>query len=337
MWRLGIPAFIASNADNADRLRSGYRDLETIHRHVHAYAGAEQLGQVIDTLVPDAVVATTNQSVHVLSRALHSCKDPGRVRTAYYIQDYEPLFYEKDSDDWITAHTSYGLIPGMVHFAKTRWLQEIVERNHGVTVRKVDPSIDHHIYYPHLPYRLEKAEPLVITAMLRPATPRRAPRRTMRILNRLAHEFQDNVACKAFGCTSMELDSHSLRPHGVTHLGVLRREEVGDLLRSTDLFLDLSDYQAFGRTAVEAMSCGAVSIVPAHGGACEFAQDGTNSFVVDMRDDEAIMQAVRIFVGMPEAERRAMSLDAIATGFRYTPERAALSELRHLLSAFSPL
>lgn len=336
MWRLGVPTYIASNVDNADKLRTGYRDLETIHRHVHAYAGPEQLGKLIDELAPEMVIATTNQSVHVLAQAIQSRSDPAKIRTAYYVQDYEPLFYEKDSDEWIGAYTSYGLIPGMIHFAKTQWLQEVVQKHHGVTVRKVEPSIDHTIYYPHLPFRLRTPEALVVTAMLRPATPRRAPRRTMRILNRLAHEFQGTVICKSFGCTALDLENHALLPHGVAHLGPLRREEVGDLLRATDLFLDLSDYQAFGRTAVEAMACGAVSLVPAHGGAFEFAEDCKNSFIVDTRNDEEIMQAVRIFVGMPEAEQRRMSFAAIATGFRYTPERAALSELRHLLACFQP-
>jgi glycosyltransferase involved in cell wall biosynthesis len=334
MWRLGMPAFIASNTDNADKLRRGYRDLETVHRNVHAYASAEDLGKIIDTLAPDAVIATTNQSVHVLAEALTAGKGRTNVRMAYYIQDYEPLFYEKDSKDWLTAFTSFGLIPGMIHFAKTQWLQEIVQKNHGVAVEKVEPSIDHAVYYPYLPFRVRSNESIAITAMLRPATPRRAPRRTMRILNRLAHEFGGRIKCTSFGCSTAELDAYSLQPQGVTHLGTLRRDEVGDLLRTTDLFLDLSDYQAFGRTAIEAMSCGAVSVVPAHGGAFEFAKDCQNSFVVDTRDDEDIMEAIRIFISMPEPDRRRMSLAAIDAGFRYTPERAALSELRLLAKGF---
>lgn len=329
MRALGIKAVIATNDDNAPRLRRAYRDLTSIQNHVLAYRGAEGLSALITETMPDVVVATTNQSVHVLAGALEHGKHKAQ-RTAYYVQDYEPLFYAKDSADWLTAYRSYGLIPGMLHFAKTRWLQEVVQNNHGVQVAKVKPSIDHKIYYPQLGERAEAREKLRIVAMLRPATPRRAPRRTVRIINRIAHEFGDRVTVTTFGCTLDELKAQSLRLSGIEHLGVLAREDVGDMFRSTDLFLDLSDFQAFGRTAIEAMSCGATALVPAHGGAYEFAEDGRNAFIVDTRDDEAILTAVTDFLDMSAPERREMMLLGIETGFRYSPEQAALSEIQQL-------
>jgi glycosyltransferase involved in cell wall biosynthesis len=330
MRALGVNASIATNTDNASKLRRAYRDLVSIQSHVLAYAGAEGLGALIKEAKPDVVVATTNQSVHVLAEALKKAelKD---VRTAYYIQDYEPLFYAKDSSDWVTAYTSYGLIPRMTHFAKTRWLQETVEANHRVQVAKVEPSIDHKVYFPELSVRAVEREKLTVVAMLRPATPRRAPRRTVRIMNRVAHEFGDKVSCVTFGCSLEELKTHSLRLTGISHLGVLARDDVGELFREADLFLDLSDFQAFGRTAIEAMSCGTTAVVPAHGGAYEFAQDGRNGFIIDVRSDNAIMAAVRQFVVMDPVERREMMLSGIQAGYRYSPERAALSEIKLLL------
>jgi glycosyltransferase involved in cell wall biosynthesis len=332
MWRLGVPVIIASNTGNADKLRAAYRDLETIHRHVRPYSGPAELGSLIDEVAPTAIVATTNQSVHTMASAFQQRKGREQPRAAYYIQDYEPLFYERDSNDWVTAYSSYGLISGMIHFAKTNWLQETVERNHPVKVHKVEPSIDHKVYYPDIPFVLRERKQVVVAAMLRPATPRRAPRRTLRILNRIAHEMQSTVTCVTFGCSTAELEEHSLRLNGVSHLGPLKRDEVGELFRNTDLFLDLSDFQAFGRTAIEAMSCGAVSVVPAHGGAYEFAKDCKNSFIVDTRSDDDILRAVRLYLNMPDAERSVMSLAAIGAGFRYTPEQAALSELSLLLN-----
>lgn len=331
MRALGVNAQIATNVDNAPKLRKAYRDLPLISNHVHAYAGAEGLGTLIKELNPSVTVATTNQSVHTLADAIKTTGLKG-VKTAYYIQDYEPLFYDKNSSDWATAYTSYGLIPGMVHFAKTRWLQETVEANHRVKVAKVEPSIDHRVYYPQLATRVAPRPSLVIAAMLRPGTPRRAPRRTVRLMNRIAHEFGDKVSCITFGCEQEELRQHSLRLVGVRHIGVLARADVGELFREVDLFLDLSDFQAFGRTAIEAMSCGTVSVVPVHGGAYEFAVDGRNSFVVDVRSDEAIFNAVRQFVAMNDAERRAMMLASIEAGFKYSQENAAISEICLLLA-----
>ena len=72
-------------------------------------------------------------------------------------------------------------------------------------------------------------------------------------------------------------------------LGVLRRDEVADLLRRSQLFIDLSEYQAFGRTGLEAMACGCTTILPEAGGSDEYAIDGSNCLRVDTGDREAIL------------------------------------------------
>jgi hypothetical protein len=57
-----------------------------------------------------------------------------------YIQDYEPLFYPRDSAGWVEAARSYTLVPDTVLFAKTHWLCDIVRLRHGVDVHKVSPT-----------------------------------------------------------------------------------------------------------------------------------------------------------------------------------------------------
>jgi glycosyltransferase involved in cell wall biosynthesis len=330
MRRLGADARVAVNKDNAGRLQQAYQDLPAINGHILPYAGTEGLAALLAGLTPRATVATTNQSVHVLAQALVE-GELGQLRTAYYIQDYEPLFYPRQSDDWLTARASYGLIPGMVHFAKTGWLQEVVRDNHHIDVFRVEPSIDHGAFFPDLARVFAAEAPLTLTAMVRPSTPRRAPQRTVRILNRLAEEFAGTLECSAFGCSIDEMRAHGLALAGVEQIGPLSRAGVGELLRRTDIFLDLSDFQAFGRTALEAMSCGAVTVAPAHGGTSEFAIDGHNALVVDTRSDENIVAAVSSITGMTPEERHSIRLSGIATGYRYSPEAAALSELRLLL------
>ena len=332
MWGLGVQAFVASNTANAAKLRHLYRELPRIRHSIVSYGNPKELGALLDKHAIDVAIATTNQSVHTLADALAARESTRSIRTAYYIQDYEPLFYEIKSDDWHAAYASYGRIPGMICFAKTRWLQEVVENNHGVAVSKVEPSVDHEIYYPDLGSRLADKAVLSIVAMLRPSTPRRAPRRTCRILNRLSAAYPGRVACSAFGAADDEIHAAGLRLIGVENHGMLDRRDVGQLFRSADLFLDLSDYQAFGRSAVEAMACGALSLVPAHGGAHEFAQDGENGFIVDTRSDAQILEAVAAFLSMTQAERVGAALAAIDTGFRYSPQKAALSELQLLLN-----
>ncbi len=328
MWALGQPAVISVNAGNADNLAARYADLPTISQHIYGFNGPAGLGDLIRQLDPRVVIATTNKSVHTLAAVM---KDFPDLHTAYYIQDYEPFFYEGDSDDWRIAYASYGLIPGMVHFAKTRWLQEVVQLNHDVSVVKVEPSIDHSVYYPRIADVLADSDPtrkLRVVSMLRPATPRRAPHRTLRILNSLAVTFGWRAELIVFGCSPDELVEGGLAVDSRIEMrGVLSRSEVGELLRTTDLFLDLSDFQAFGRTAIEAMSCGAMAIVPAHGGVYEYGIDGQNCFIVDTRHDESILRAIHSVFAMTHEDRIRMRVKAITKGFDYTVEKAALSEL----------
>jgi len=330
MRSLGIDAVIATNEGNAVRLRRGYRDLSSIHNYVISYANSEGLGSLLAERRPDIVVATTNQSVHVLAEAMEIAKLRNQ-RSAYYIQDYEPLFYDRGTNEWNIAYSSYGRIPGCIHFAKTRWLQEVVLNNHGVSVEKVEPSVDHSVYYPNFSEKNRSRDRFNVVAMVRPSTPRRAPRRTTRIMNRIAQEYSDAINCISFGCSSEDLHQYSLRLLGVEHRGLLQRHELGELFRETDLFLDLSDFQAFGRTSIEAMSCGSVSIVPAHGGAYEYAVDGKNCFIVDTRSDDRILSGFQQWLAMSGNERRQMALEGVKTGFQYTPQSAALSLLSVLL------
>jgi glycosyltransferase involved in cell wall biosynthesis len=326
MRSLGIDAVIATNEANAARLRRGYRDLSTIHNYVISYESPGALGSLLTERRPDIVVATTNQSLHVLAEAMEIAKLFNQ-RSAYYIQDYEPFFYARGTNEWNIAFSSYGRIPGCVHFAKTRWLQEVVLSNHGVSVVKVEPSIDHSVYYPDFSEQQCVRDRFNVVAMIRPSTARRAPRRTARIINIIAQEYSDKVNCITFGCGSEDLHQNSLRLFGVEHRGVLSRQELGELFREADLFLDLSDFQAFGRTSIEAMSCGSVSIVPAHGGVYEYAVDGRNCFIVDTRSDDKILSAFEQWLAMSGHERSEMVLEGVRTGFRYTPQSAALSML----------
>jgi len=302
-------------------------------RTLVAFDGPSELAEAVVRFDVTILVATTNQSVKTVLDAKKSISDDRVPKVAYYIQDYEPLFYECQSHEWHVARDSYGADPDVIHFAKTQWLQDVVMNNHGVRVMKVDPSVDHSVFYPDLSRHIGGAhEKVTIAGMLRPSTPRRAPRRTARILTKIANELGATARCISFGCGESDLVAHGIMLPNVRNLGVLSRQGIGRLMRSVDLFLDLSDYQAFGRTAIEGMACGAIPVVPAHGGSYEFAIDNVNAFVVDTRQEEGIFRTVETFLEMSLVERDAMRLAAIERSFRYSPHRAALSELRVLLA-----
>lgn len=322
LTKVGVDVAIASPQHLAAQFRVKYPELEARKVRNPNYSSAGELTSVLGG--HDLAIATTALSVEALIAANSAVEAGQRPRMGYYVQDYEPLFYPPGSPEWSQARRSYELMKDGLVFAKTDWLCEIVEANHNVVVRRVRASIDHDVYYPT---HRSASEPLHITAMVRPQTPRRAPKRTLRILEKIAFDQGSRAEVTFFGCDPADLETIGISPSpAVTGLGVLNRAQVASTLRHSDLFLDLSDYQAFGRTGIEGMACGCVPVLPLFGGTGEYAEHGVNSFLVDTRSDDHILDAVDQFVGGRPERREEMRGKAIETALGYSISKAAYSE-----------
>ena len=149
----------------------------------------------------------------------------------------------------------------------------------------------------------------------------------MRVLSRLAGTFGDRIAIHLFGCDESDPQFRELRrDFAYRNHGVLRRAEVAELLGQSDLFLDLSDYQAFGRTGLEGMACGCAAVLPVSGGADEYAIDGVNALVVDSLNEEACHARIADLLRRPERLAR-MQMAGLVTASGYSIHAAAISEL----------
>jgi glycosyltransferase involved in cell wall biosynthesis len=322
LHRLGVQVGIATTTKAQTTFRMNYPELQQSSIAIHAFGDAQELANALQEY--DIACATTWDSVHLLAGAL-LLMGGARPKTAYYVQDYEPFFCTPGTREWHESRKSYSELTDALTFAKTRFLCDVVALNHHRSVRKVSPSIDHDVFFAGARDHREK---LVVGAMLRPKTPRRAPRRTARILEMLAANFADQAELASFGCAYEELTSIGIRlSETIHHRGPLGRRDVALVLRSCDLFLDLSDYQAFGRTGLEAMACGCVPVNPILGGATEYTRHWTNGFLVDTRSDAEIMEIVSSYIGLASQVRERMRYAAIETSLNYTIEKAAFSEL----------
>ncbi|PNW32208.1 UNVERIFIED_CONTAM: hypothetical protein BEN50_19485, partial [Euhalothece sp. KZN 001] len=255
------------------------------------------------------------------------------VLPAYYIQDYEPWFCEQGTSNWEIAYQSYTAIPNLVLFAKTEWLCNLVNTEHKRVVKKVIPSLDQNVYFPDLG-KEKNCKTTHIAAMIRPSTPRRGAKRTMNVLKRIKEEFAEKVRITIFGCYDEDLEAYDLETKfEFTNQGILTREKVANLLRKCDLFVDFSDYQAFGRTGLEAMACGCVAILPKTGGVSEYAIDGKNSILVDTLSEENCYLGLVKLIQQPELTNQ-LREHAMMTGINYSIEKAAMSELKVLKNAW---
>jgi glycosyltransferase involved in cell wall biosynthesis len=255
------------------------------------------------------------------------------------VQDYEPLFAAPDSSRFDRALLSYRALSELLLFAKTHWLCNLLTAVHGVPVAKVAPSLDRELF--HAGGRSQPGEVLRIAAMIRPRTPRRRPLATLAALQSIAHTLGDGVRIVTFGCDHDAFAEVQQAGGGdglggdgdlgggggaITHLGLLSRLQVAALMRRSDIFIDASAYQAFGRTGLEAMACGAVPLLPQLGGVHEYARHGENALILDEDSPARIAAAVLDLAGSPARLAR-MSDVGVRDARRFSIERAARSQL----------
>jgi GT2 family glycosyltransferase len=311
---LGVPARIMLPEWDRARAAAVYEDAEELFQ---TFASEEQLAEL--TADADVISATHHRSVALLAAIRARRSD---FLAAYYVQDYEPFF----TVPYIAqeAVASYTAVPEMLLFAKSHWLCAVVAERHGLYVARVEPSLDREVF---APAGARPQEPLRVTAMLRPRTARRQPAATAAVLEGLLERLGERVRVNTFGCYADELrellpDAHAIHER---HLGMLSRREVAAQLRATDVFLDMSVYQAFGRTALEAMACGATAVVPAVGGVWEFVRHGHNALAVDTLEPGEALRALTTLAA-DRALLGRLREHALQTAEGYSVERAALSE-----------
>lgn len=325
MRALHVDAKIAINSDHHEDFQLKYSDLgEELFSEIFIQYKPDRPDE-LPTQAFDCVVATIFSSVKHL-KAMHD--QSNHFLPCYYVQDYEPLFFKEGSEQWIEAKSSYSLIKNCCLIAKTSWIADEVFKHHSVPVQKVRPSLDEKIYFSSRSKQCQTQA--VITAMIRPQTPRRGAARTMILLSHLKKRFKDRIQIRLFGCESNNPEWDALHQdfEYVNH-GILTRTEVAELLQQSSIFIDLSDYQAFGRTGFEAMACGCIPVMPIHGGAVEFAKDNENSLLVDTFDVEDVLTRIIPIIENP-MKRLEMKINGVESSMQYSKLDAAQSELKVL-------
>ena len=272
----------------------------------------------------DAVCSTWYMSVKYCAALEKSTK------TAYYIQDYEPDFFQYGSKEYFEAFNSYTVVPNNILVTKTRWNYEQVKQKTGAECTIIGPSVDLDLYKPGR--RLGKPDRIVLCAMIRPITNRRSPQLTLDVLEHLSEKYGDRIDIYVFGSDPTISYSDNIfwrqvsRTSHIINLGVLNSEDVAILLSSADIFVDLSESQAMGLTAMEAMACGCATVVPQNGGCIDFAENERNALIINTHSKQACINSVSRLID-DEDTRKTISYNAIHDICEFYPEKAAYSFL----------
>lgn len=273
----------------------------------------------------DAVVATANHTVQWLVPL--AGKDGAPV-IGYYVQDFEPYFYEENSEGYCAALQSYSAITGMRCFTKTTWNRDEVTKMTGVPCAVVGPSYETETFMPRRNQRAVWPErPLRVCAMVRPSSERREPLKTMRVLRTIQRAHGPRVEIVIFGVAHDDPKFLPLpRDFDFTNLGEQTPWQMAALLNEVDIFADFSSYQAMGLTAMEAMSCGVAVIVPRVGGADSFARHEENALMIDTTSEEECCKALESLL-TDHPLRQRLQHRAMQDVARFYPERAAFNAL----------
>lgn len=272
----------------------------------------------------DAVIATAFHTVEWMK----DCSSNGQPIRAYYIQDFEPYFFEKGTLNYEKAWKSYDLYPDLIRVTKTEWNQREVKKQIGVNSYLVGPSVNTELFRPRRRRDHDwPNRPLRIAAMVRPSTPRRNPALTMEILKEATLKHGSNIEIIIFGCNSDDPDFLNLElDFQWKNAGVLTRRELAWLLNEVDIFVDYSSFQAMGLTAMEAMACGAAVIVPKQGGASSFLKHNENGIIVDTSSKDACINALNKLI-LDQDLRSRLQRQATYDICKFSTENAAFKLL----------
>lgn len=248
----------------------------------------------------------------------------GRVQTSvYFLQDYEVWFFPKeDQSARQQVKDSYRLLENKI--VKSEWLQSRLATD-GFSAKKIQLGMDLALFYP----RTVKLSCPTVLAMARPRTPRRGFQATIAALAQVKQAMPE-VEVVLFG--DRFLSSQKI-PFPYRDAGVVAdQNQLAELYSAADVFLDGSDFQGFGRCALEAMACGTACVLTEVGGVAEYARDHENCLLVPPKQPEAFSQAI-----IKILQNKGLKKHLIEGGFNTVKGFCHKREARETLAYFQEL
>ncbi len=149
-------------------------------------------------------------------------------RKYYFIQDYEPQFYEAGSTSALAESTYRFGFRGVVN---TPGLLAAVNQKHGLEGISFIPTVNRELYYPDPSKRSDKIRIFLYT---RPLNPRNAFNLGVETMKNLLDKYEDKIEIVTAGAKWNEED-HGLGGR-ITNMGLLKSlQEVADLYRTCDI------------------------------------------------------------------------------------------------------
>lgn len=195
--------------------------------------------------------------------------------SASYLQDCESRFVNKDGKSNLTEPVCDRYLARKHKIANSPWVVDAVREDHGVEDMPWIPiGLDLDKFYPE-----PKGQgPIRILAMHRPVTPRRGHKRLKRLYEDLRHAYGTKVQLEVFGETKPACGAEDV------HHGWLSEDEVAEVTRGADIFIEPSDFQGWGLPGHQALACGCALVSTACGGPEAYLTHEENGLMVPHDD-----------------------------------------------------
>ncbi len=228
----------------------------------------------------DIVIATHWTTAEWVSEIVSAGKAKKGV---YFLQDYEGWFYpESDVENRTKVKDTYAMIENKI--VKSSWLQSLLQKD-GYPTKKIWLGMDLGVFYPR---DVKRSKTPVILAMARPRTPRRGFETLIAALSIVKNKHKD-IDIVLFGD---DLSKQTI-PFKYINKGVTSNQnDLAALYSYADIFVDASDFQGFGRPALEAMACNTACILTDVGGVNEYAENEYNCLLVPAKKPTLISEAL---------------------------------------------
>ena len=116
--------------------------------------------------------------------------------------------------------------------------------------------------------------------------------------------------------------------------GPLSRRGISSLLQRTDIFIDMSSYQAFGRTAAECMSSRCFPVVPMVGGSPELFVEGISGIAVNSTHLQEAFDSVKTLVAADFGALQLMKWEAYLKSVTLSSAKASKDVLTLFLDEY---
>ena len=278
---LGVNANIATYSVNENFLRK-----YPLYFRPHIFKSEEDLLKNFPEC--DIAVATHWSTVSPLI----TIKEDRGTKLVYFVQDFEPDFYEKDSDNYKQSIKTYNLI--YTKIVKSLWLKEKLKHFVG-EIHQIPIGLNTDIFYDKKDIR-----DIDIIAHARPSSERRNFPVLKEVFKRLKEE-DESIKLGVYGSNYTSNDFEV----PVTDFGVLNNaQEVADALNRSVIALDISTFQGLGRPGLEAMACGTATVLTRNGGITEYAKHKYNTLLVNPFNINEILLKLKILLTDNQMRRK---------------------------------